>query len=369
MLSDVVVIGGGVVGLAIAHGLLQSGQQVTVLDAGGSDFVASRGNFGLIWAQGKGLDSRAYAELSVNSCECWPEFSANLQDLTGIDIEHRKPGGVALCFNEQEIEERLRSYADLQNDSPVLRDKLRFELLRNGDLQKRLPGISPRIPGGMYSPTDGHCNPLYLLRALAQAVVMQGGNLLHNHKVSAIEAEAGGFKVYSRENPTLATKKLVIAAGLGAQHLAPMVGLQGHVKPVRGQVLVTERMAPRLQVPTIYARQTGDGTFLLGDSQEDVGYDKGTSQSVMAMIAARAVRTFPFLANVKLVRAWGALRVMSPDGLPVYQQSKQHPGAFVVNCHSGITLAAYHATELARSIARGILPNEVASFCGSRFDV
>ncbi len=78
---------------------------------------------------------------------------------------------------------------------------------------------------------------------------------------------------------------------------------------------------------------------------------------------------FPFLRDVRIVRHWGALRVMAPDGLPIYEQSRDYPGAFVATCHSGVTLAAAHALRYAEFVANGALPAEVARFTNKRFDV
>ena len=84
---------------------------------------------------------------------------------------------------------------------------------------------------------------------------------------------------------------------------------------------------------------------------------------------ARAVRTFPFLRDVNIVRTWAALRVMSPDGLPIYEQSREFPGAFVATCHSGVTLAGAHALRYAQYVADGLLPSELARFAAARFHV
>jgi len=69
------------------------------------------------------------------------------------------------------------------------------------------------------------------------------------------------------------------------------------------------------------------------------------------------------------VRTWAALRVMAPDGLPIYQESREHPGAFACTCHSGVTLAAAHALHYARYVAEGRLPRELDRFSAARFDV
>jgi glycine/D-amino acid oxidase-like deaminating enzyme len=162
---------------------------------------------------------------------------------------------------------------------------------------------------------------------------------------------------------------VVLAAGLGNRDLAPMVGLNAPVRPNRGQILVSERMQPFLRHPSLYVRQTDEGVVQIGDTHEDVGFDDGTSLEKLAGIAQRAVRCFPVLANVNVVRTWGALRVLTPDGFPIYQASNDCQGAFVVTCHSGITLASMHAGPLVNWIRGGDTPTDIRTFKSERFDV
>jgi glycine/D-amino acid oxidase-like deaminating enzyme len=161
--------------------------------------------------------------------------------------------------------------------------------------------------------------------------------------------------------------KLVLAAGLGNARLAPMVGLNAPVRPQRGQILVTEKLPPFLQHPLVNIRQTDEGSVMIGDSQEEVGLNTATQFAVQQGIAQRAVRLFPRLAQAQIVRSWAALRVMSPDGFPIYDRSTTCPGAYVVTCHSGITLAAAHAGVLARHIAQDDWPQSLAPFSAGRF--
>src|SRR5215510_14274009 len=105
-----------------------------------------------------------------------------------------------------------------------------------------------------------------------------------------------------------------------------------------------------------------EGGLLMGDSYEEAGYDDSVSPKPLRDITARAVRTFPFLRYVNVVRTWAALRVMSPDGLPIYDQSQEFPGAFLATCHSGVTLAAAHAERYAQHVLDGALPMELTRF-------
>jgi glycine/D-amino acid oxidase-like deaminating enzyme len=90
---------------------------------------------------------------------------------------------------------------------------------------------------------------------------------------------------------------------------------------------------------------------------------------VMQTIARRAVLAFPWLRDLQIVRAWAALRVMPPDGLPIYDQSERFPGAFTANSHSGVTLAGAHANLFAPLVAAGMLDPALEPFSARRFDV
>jgi glycine/D-amino acid oxidase-like deaminating enzyme len=195
-----------------------------------------------------------------------------------------------------------------------------------------------------------------------------GGRYLPGQRVEEIAAADGSFAVRRGPDRVLG-RRLVVAAGLGSRRLAPMVGLDMPVKPLRGQIMVTERLKRFLDLPTAFVRQTAEGSVMVGDSHEDVGFDAGTTPEVMKEIAGRSIATFPALAEASIVRAWGALRVMTPDGFPIYEQSVEHEAAFAAACHSGVTLAGAHALELAPAILAGRLPETLSRFTSRRFHV
>lgn len=361
---DVVVVGAGVVGLSVAMGLLRLGKSVCVLDEGDVALRASRGNFGLAWVQGKGAGFSDYAHWSIDAGALWPAFAAELQQATGVDVALSQPGGFHLCVTEPEFQQRVEMLTRLQGN---MGGKFRFEALSAAQTRERLPQAGRDIAGATYCPLDGHVSPLKLLRALFAAFTGLGGVLHARRPVRAIEAQpSSGFVVQSEQNPIHADK-VVLAAGLGSAALAASVGLAAPLKPVRGQLLITERARPFLHHPTLHVRQTDEGTLQIGDSKEGVGLDTGTTWEVLSRIARRAVRCFPCLADVRVVRSWGALRVMSPDGYPIYDESARHPGAFLVTCHSGITLAPQHSGPVARWIATGTPPSGIAGFSARRF--
>lgn len=362
---DTIVIGGGLVGAASAYGLAREGERVAVLDEGDVAFRASRGNFGLVWVQSKGDGMPEYAQWTRRSADLWPDLAGALQEETGISTGYSKPGGVHLCLSEEALTKQADLIHRMHNVHGAAAHGTR--MLDRKELDEILPGLGPDVIGGSWSPHDGHANPLYLLRGLHAGLLARGGTYHSNAGVRAVERDGSGYRVETTAGSFRAAK-VVLAAGLGNRALGPSVGLNIPVGPLKGQILVTERAAPLLSMPTTFVRQTEEGAFLLGDSHEDAGFDLQSRSGIMADIAARAIRTFPFLKSLRIVRSWAALRVMSADGFPIYEQSETHPGVFTVNCHSGVTLAGAHALALAPMIAHGRLADDFSVFSSRRFD-
>jgi glycine/D-amino acid oxidase-like deaminating enzyme len=243
-----------------------------------------------------------------------------------------------------------------------------YRMLDRRELADMLPSLGPSVTGASWTPYDGHANPLNLLHALHKAFVEKGGRHVPNTTISDVKAAPENFCIRVGDGE-IGAPKVVLAAGLGNAALAPMFGLSAPVEPQRGQILVTERAQRVLPMPTTTIRQTAEGGIMLGDSQEDVGFDTSQKPAVMKTIARRAVLSFPWLRDLQIVRAWAALRVMPPDGLPIYDESERFPGAFTANCHSGVTLAAAHANLFAPMVAAGTLDPALDLFSARRFSV
>ena len=368
MSADVIVIGGGTVGSAIAYGLAQRGQRVTMLDGDDSDLRAARANFGLVWVQGKGSHMPEYHLWSRLSSEGWGDFSSTLIDVSGEDLHFEQKGGLVFCLGEDAFEARRRSLQKLQNQ--LGNEGAEWEMVDRSGLETLVPGVTfgPDVSGASFGRRDGHVNPLRLLSALQTGIVRLGGTIVSATTVRKIRPEHSGF-VLETGSGIFAAPRIVIAAGLGSQALGEQVGLTVPLRPQRGQILVTERLEPFLPLPNSGLRQTREGTVMIGATQEDVGFDVSTTGAAAAKLSARALRIIPALANAKLVRQWAGLRVLTPDNCPVYAQSESHPGAFVALCHSGVTLAAVHADIVAQAVIDGTLPSSLEVFHMRRFDV
>jgi len=369
---DFAVVGGGVVGLAIARGLSRPdgagpAARVAILDEGDVARRASRGNFALVWVQSKGLGMARYGAWTTQSAALWPKLSAALGAETGLDVSLSQPGGYSLCLSEAELESRRASMMRMHNQPDW--QPIPWEVHDHATIARAMPALGSEVVGGIYCPLDGHVNSLRLFRALHTSCLAQGVSYLPDHPVDNITPlPAGGFAI-ATPGGVIEAGRVVLAAGLGNARLAPMVGLEAPVRPQRGQVMVTEKTAPFLHHPMGTLRQTDEGGVMIGDSKEEAPVDEAVGPGVLAVMARRAARMFPVLGGLNIVRSWGALRVMSQDGFPVYDESRTAPGAFLVTCHSGVTLAAAHSQLLAPMIAVGALDASVAAFSARRFDV
>jgi glycine/D-amino acid oxidase-like deaminating enzyme len=302
----------------------------------------------------------------MRSSNAWQGFADELESQTGIDVAFERPGGFNLQLSEREFEARRDMIQRLQ-DQPGMQ-RFEFEMVDRERVKKEIPQIGPEVVGGSYTRFDGHCNALRLFRALNKGMQELGATYLAEHRVEKIDYNPGEFRMTTARGEVRAAK-IVLAAGIANARLAPMVGLNIPVRAQRGQLVVTERTARFLNYPMQTVRQTDEGTLMIGDSQEEVGPDPTVTTDVTAVLAHRAIRIFPQLANMNVVRTWACLRVMTKDGFPIYEQSETCPGAFNASVHSGVTLAAAHALFLAPQIAAGTLLPEMSPFSARRFDV
>lgn len=362
---DAAIVGGGVVGAAIGYGLAKLGQRVLIVDGADDALRASRTNFGLIWVQGKGEKYPAYYRITRQSAELWPIFASELKELTGIDVEYRRNGGLLFCVSDVQAEEEKAIGDAMAADHP----DYRFEMLNRSRLERMLPEIrlGSKVCSASFSHMDGDVNPLLVLRALLDGFVRLGGTLATGKQVDGVTPTLGGFRLATGA-VTIEARRVIIAAGNDSMAFAKSLELPLQLVPEMGQLLITERVAPIFHYAASGIRQTVTGTFQLGVTNERVGRSTDVTPGGARHIASRAINVMPDVGALRVVRQWAGLRVLTPDGVPVYDRSRRYPGIHVVACHSGVTLAALHAGPFARWLATGANEPTYDDFRGSRFN-
>ena len=296
----------------------------------------------------------------------WPDYASDLQKQTGIDLALDQKGGVSYFINDAELASQISRLEGLRDR---LGGDYPFDVLDHAALKKLVPEIGPKVIGGIYSPMDGHVNPLFLLRALSLAVRQMGGDVRTGSSVIDVKAADHDFTAVLANGDHITGDTLVLSAGLGALELGGNLGFTTPIRPQQGQVLITEKLPHFMNYPSVTLRQVNEGGVQIGASEVEVGFDDAEDITTIANLARHAVDVFPHLARVKLVRSWAALRIMSPDGLPIYQHSPSYQGASFVTCHSGITLSSVHARLLPNWLAKEKTAVDLTPFSESRFDV
>lgn len=369
---EVCVIGGGFMGAAVALGLVEAGVDVLMVDKVSKIHKASRANFGLVWSQSKGGGNRPYAHFSEQAARMFAQFTKKLEVETGIDVELRLGTGVVVSVGEHEFRTRKETVERMHREAEADGARHPSRILDRKELQD-LIGNAPlgeEVMGGSLSEIDGDVNPLLLLKAMRNLFQKSGGRFSQGLEVESVDRAGIGYRVKT-SGGEIKTEKVVLAAGLGNIKLAEKLGVNSHLKPQKGQLLVTEKIIPFLSFPFGGLRQTGHGSVMIGATQENTGYDVSTTMPKLVHLAKRAVQTFPHLKHIKVVRSWGSLRVLTEDGLPLYDHLSEFdlPNVYLLGTHSCVTLTSLHSTLFPRWILGGQRPKEIESFNLERFNV
>ncbi len=360
---DIIIVGGGISGAAIAYGLVANGYKVTMIDAPTVTNKASRSNVGLIWCQSKFLHLPNYARWGFHSASLFPALTKELEKISGIKIPVQYKGGLIACIGEEEYQKR-EEYID------KLRDALGEypgEMISRSALERKLPhiGFGSEVTGAAFCEADGIVEPLQLLRAFKVAFCKLGGNLVET-TIHDVQPGDGGYRVSTEKGP-MDCERVVLAAGLANRRFAGFAVPRLPVSADKGQVLLIERMPPVMPIPILGITQTFGGTTIIGFRHEFVGHDTRIVQGDVAVEGQWAMRVWPELGQKRLIRVWSGLRVMPEDKQAIYSRLPGHPKATVINTHSAVTLAAAHTRHLPDFILGGKLPDMAQGMTLKRF--
>ena len=369
--ADIIVIGGGATGAACSLGLIRKkAGTVLMLDEKPGLHRVSRANFGLTTYSLKGMNDSSYAEWALQATKKWPAFGLELEQNTGIGLDLSLKGEGEAFLNEQEKETRIKQIRQLKKMADERGSEYQGRVLDRNEFSQLIPKmeLGGKVIGGLFFPGAGHVNPLFMLRAIRKAFLIQGGTFTPGESVMEI-LPGRSHTIVKTTTQTYACEKLVIAAGHGSTRLLGSLGVKLPIYPLRGQLLVTSRMPPLLPISLLNVRQTGEGTFMVGVSIEHAGHDVRTTVSVMKSQAQKAIEVFPVMAGFKWVRSWAAIRVMTPDDSPIYDELPGFKNIFILAGHSAISLAPLHASIIPQWIISGKRPDKINNFGLRRFHV
>ncbi len=356
--TDVVVIGGGIIGLSIAWHLARQNASVTVCDADRCGRAASWAGAGILHP-GSAARRDPLAQLRRTSAGIYPDFVASLTETTGIDCGYERGGLLDLIRDDNQLaaaERELKAAA-----GQMLADG-RPRLLRvdREDLERIVPGIDRRVRGALHVRDAAQVRNPRLLTALITACRTAGvqirehtpvyGLLRQQERITGVHTAAG----------RIACAHVVIAAGAWSSLLDDPAIEPLRIHPVRGQIVLLERrprpFRPVLQSGKHYLVPRPDGRILVGSTEEpQAGFDATPTAEGVRRLTELAISFVPALREARFVRAWAGLRPATPDGRPRLGPLPGHDGLWIAAGHfrSGVVLAPVTGRLIADWITRG----------------
>lgn len=365
---DVAVIGAGAIGSAVAYYNAKNGASVALIDAGDiAEGTSSRcdGNV-LVSDKMPGFD----AKFTKISQDMFDTLSKELD----IPFEWSRKGSLIIMESEDEMKAARKFCADMQESGMPMR------ILDQKEVHEDEPLLADDIVGGIETACDGSLNPMRMCYALALGAEKLGATLMQRCWVEDIQKDGGSYRIKTSDGEVCA-KNVVNCCGVWAPVIGKMVGLDIPVQARQGQILVSEQtfqvarrkvyefgyLMAKFQggdykrpVPENIEKNgvafvfepTHSNNFLIGSSRRFVGEDTSVEIEVMQAIAQRAIRFFPIISQVKVVRAYAGVRPYTPDHMPIISGT-QLPGFYVAAGHEGdgIGLAPITGKSIANLIA------------------
>ncbi|GAB6436868.1 MULTISPECIES: NAD(P)/FAD-dependent oxidoreductase [Bacillus] len=353
---DVLIIGGGIIGCSIAYYTSKYGRDVTIIEKG--EFVSGTSSRcdGNILAIDKdpGFDS----QMSLVSQKLVTDLSEELEH----SFEYRAPGSILVCESDEEME-AAQQWVNRQKEAG-----LPFRMLDRQDIREESPFFADDLLGGLECATDSTVNP-YLLAFSLLAESKKFGTKVFNHtEVKEMRRVIDGSFIVETTNGTFTAKQVVNAAGVWAPKIGQMLDVNIPIEPRKGHIIVASRqqhvgcrkvmefgyliskfggkrkvdaLTEKYGVALVF-EPTESQNFLIGSSREFVGFHTRINNEVIKCIANRAIRFYPKMADMMVIRSYAGLRPWTEDHLPIISRVEHVPNYFIAAGHEGdgISLAA-----------------------------
>lgn len=353
--NDILIVGGGIIGLAIAVELQRRGAKVTVISRN-SDEAATYAAAGMIAPQAESIPPSPLLDLCLESRALYPEWVRKLEDLTGIETGYLPCGILAPVYEPPTVH-------------PPSKTSIWLDINALGHYQ---PGLGEDVVGGWWYPEDAQVDNRALAQALRQAAQSLGVEWREGVHVEALQRQQGRVVSLRTCAGEFQANQYILASGAWMSELLPLP-----VRPLKGQMLsVRMPQAPQQPLPlqrVLFGPETylvprRDGRLIVGATVEDVGWSMGNTPAGMGKLIGRAKRLYPALEDWKIEQMWWGFRPTTPDKLPILGVSECE-NLFVATGHhrNGILLAPVTAMVLADLIDKGKVHPLLEHFRSDRF--
>lgn len=361
--TDVVIIGGGIVGCATAYYLARQGAEVALLDRRG---IGS----GATGRSGGGVRQSARVSEEIPLARASIELFPTLSDELGLDIEYTRAGNLRLV----EMVDHVRP---MQVD--ILRQQelgLDVRWIGAEEVRELVPALRREaVFGASFCPTDGHCNPFHLVSGFGAAARRAGVKMLLGCEVRLIRQADSGYAIVEAGDSQIRARTVVIAAGAGSAALCRRLGFDLPLINMRYESLITEALPPLfaqmfgVASGDLFFRQTRHGGVHLGGGLIEEAEDEGTTVRNLQLAAEHIVRLVPQLDRMSLLRTWGGLDPNTPDAMPIIDRLNENVIVATGFSGHGLAIGPVVGRLLAEWIAGGdeAKPELLAPFRRNRF--
>lgn len=351
--ADVVIVGGGLIGCALAAELAGRGRTVTVVEKAEPGAEASGAAAGMLTPQADAHARDAFFDLALESRDLYASWVPALAGETGVDVAYRRTGFLRCRFETAPAGRGPAAPFAWQREAGLAVLELGHDALAG----VAGGGLSPAVRDAVFFPGEAVVDPRRLTRAAWLSAARRGAVVRTGTSVLGFRVEKGVCRGVDTEAGPFEADAVVDAAGAWAA-FEGRLPVPVPVGPVRGQIVQLAAAPLRLETivasDEVYVVPRPDGTVLLGSTVENVGFDKSVTAEGVARLTAAAVRLVPALGSARFLTAWSGLRPGTPDGLPVLGRCAVE-GLYFAAGHfrNGILLAPVTARILADLLTGG----------------
>lgn len=356
MNAEILIIGGGVIGLATARALKKRGAaRITILERGHVGRESSFAAAGMLAPQAETDKLDDFFDFCHESNRLYPQFAGELLEETGIDIELDRSGTLYLAFSDEDVKEINRRYVWQKGSG------LAVEYLTAEEIRRNEPFVSPDVREGLFFPHDWQVENRKLLLALRKFAELNAIQIVEHAEVKNLIVRDGRATGAATETKTFAADSIILATGAWTS-LVKIADFDSpfQVKPIRGQML-SFQAAKRffrhvIYSPRGYVVPRMDGRILAGATVEDVGFDKSVTDAGIDFLMENALEIAPSLVNLEITEKWSGLRPLATSGLPVLGALPVAENLFAATGHyrNGILLAPVTAETLADKLINNV---------------
>jgi len=366
--TDVVIIGGGVIGCTIAYQLSKAGVQVSVIEREEIASEASRAAAGLLSPAEVLTGPKAVADLFLASWSMTAEVVAEIEAASGVKVEYFQTGALH-ALQDVDDQTTLKRFAEIWQAQGA-----EVQWLNGNQIYEYEPLLDHILDAALYVSDTVSIRPRLMTMAFAEAARKYGANFFEHTEVTGFQQQSERvIGIQTAVGRTIPCDCVVVATGAWSEHVGRWLGLNIPVYPARGQILSLRQPATPLNHTIIgngvYIVPKIDNTIYVGATIEQVGFDKSNTAGGIASLLSSAIQLIPKLEHAKIVDIWSGLRPWSRDSYPILGKAPGWENVILATGHGpgGFELSAITGKTIAELITSGQTPALIQPFGLERF--